>query len=104
MVEKRNKIKMLLYGSMFVAIGLGVYAQDIAYFLRNNLATPPLAGVSIITTFSILLFLIPPILVSNASKQNKIRKKEFKIYLSINALIGIVISTFSLIVLAAWWG
>lgn len=104
LVEERNKIRILLYGIMFVAIVLGVYAQDIAYFLHNNWSISLLVGLSIATIFSILLFLIPPILLSKVNKQNKVRKKEINIYLGINTLIGIIISAFSLIVLVAWWG
>lgn len=104
LVGERNKMRMLLYGSMLVAIALGVYAQDIAYFLYNNLNIPLLVGLSLVTVLCILFFLIPPILVYKVNKQNKIPKKEVNIYLGINALIGIVISAFSLIVLAAWWG
>lgn len=87
-----------------MAIALGVYAQDIAYFLHNKLAIPLMIGLSIATIFSILLFLSPPILISKLNKKNKVRKKEFNIYLSINILIGIIISAFSLIVLIAWCG
>jgi len=104
LVEERKKIRLLLYGSMFLAIIFGVYAQDIAYLLYYNLSIPLLAGLSIVTIFSILFFLIPPILISKVNKQNKFGKKEIKIYLGVNALIGIVISLFSLIVLVAWWG
>lgn len=104
LVEERNKIRILLYGSVLTAIASGVYAQDIAYFLYNNLAIPLLVGLSLVTLLSILLFLIPPIMVSKVNSQNKVRKKEINIYLGINALIGIVISAFSLIVLVAWWG
>ena len=50
-----------------MAIALGVYAQDIAYLLHNNLAMPLKVGLSIATILSILLFLSPPILVSKGS-------------------------------------
>ena len=101
LARERNKARLHLYGSMFLAIALGVYAQDIAYYLHNNLTIPLLLGLTLATILSILLFLIPPILIS---KLNKVRKKEINIYLAINALIGVVISAFSLIVLLAWWG
>lgn len=104
LVEKRNKVRLILYGSVFLGIALGVYAQDIAYFLHSNLGIPLLVGISLITVISILFFLIPPMLVSKVNKQNKVWKKEVNIYLGINVLIGIVISAFSLIVLIAWWG
>jgi len=102
LAREKNKTRLLqLYASMFLAIVLGVYAQDIAYFLHNNLTIPLLLGLTLATILSILLFLIPPILLS---KLCKVGKKEIKIYLGINTLIGVVISLFSLIVLAAWWG
>lgn len=104
LVEEGNKIRVFLYGSILVAIILGVYAQNIAYFLYNNLDIPLLVGLSLITILSILLFLIPPIMRSKVNRRNKVRKKEINIYLGINTLIGIVISAFSLIVLVAWWG
>jgi len=104
LIAERNKIRILLYGSIFVAIALGVYAQDITYLFYNNLGIPLLVGLSLVTILSILLFVMPPILVSKVNKRNKLRKKEIYIYLVINALIGIVISAFSLIVMIAWWG
>ena len=104
LVKERNKIKLLLYGSMLIAVVLGVYAQDIAYFLYNNLAMPLMVGLSVSTIFSIFLFLSPPILISKLNKKHKVGKKAFNIYFGINILIGIIISAFSLIVLVAWCG
>lgn len=60
LVGKRNKVRLILYGSIFLGITLGVYAQDIAYFLHNNLGIPLLVGISLATVISILFFLIPP--------------------------------------------
>lgn len=76
LVKERNKARLLLYGSMFLAIALGVYAQDIAYSLYDNLTIPLMVGISIATILSILFFLSSPILVSKVNKQNKVRKKE----------------------------
>lgn len=104
LVKERNKIKLLLYGSMLIAVVLGVYAQDIAYFLYNNLAMPLMVGLGVSTIFSIFLFLSPPILISKLNKKHKVEKKAFNIYFGINIIIGIIISAFSLIVLVAWCG
>lgn len=87
-----------------MAIVLGVYAQDIAYLLHNNLAIPLKVGLSIATILSIFLFLSPPILVSKFNKKNIVSKKEFNIYFGINGLIAIIVSAFSLIVWIAWCG
>lgn len=104
LVQERNKIRLFLYGSMLMAIALGVYAQDITYLLYNNLVIPLMVGLSIATILSILLFFSPPILVSKFNKQNIVPKKEFNIYFGINTIIAIIISAFSLIVWIAWCG
>ena len=104
LVKEKNKIRLLLYGSMLIAVVLGVYAQDIAYFLYNNLAIPLMVSLSIATIFSILLFLSPPILISKLNKKHIVGEKGFNIYFGINILIGIIISAFSLILLVAWCG
>ncbi|HZJ76740.1 MAG TPA: hypothetical protein VFC70_03420 [Oscillospiraceae bacterium] len=104
MVKGKNKIRAFLYGNILIAVVLGVYAQDIAYFLYNRLTIPLMAGLSAVTMFSIFLFLSPPILISKFNKKHKIGKNEFSIYFGINLLLGIVISAFSLIVLVAWCG
>lgn len=100
----KNKIRAFLYGSLFAAIILGVYAQDIAYFTYRSLAIPLMVGISTSTILSIFLFLSPPILASKFNEYNKMLKKEFNIYLGINILAGIIVSAFSVIVLIAWCG
>lgn len=89
---------------MIVAILLGIYAQDIAYFSNRNLAIPLMVGISIPTILSVFLFLGPPMLVSKFSKQKAMSPKEFNIYLGLNVLLGLVVSAFSLVVLVAWCG
>ena len=89
---------------MILAIVLGVYAQDIAYSLHNNLIINLKLGLSITTALSIILFLMPPVLLRKFNKRKEIEDKEFNIYLVINVLLGITISAFSLIVLIAWYG
>lgn len=102
--KEKNEMRLFLYGSIIAAIALGMYAQDIAYFLNRNLAVPLMAGISIPTVLSIFLFLGPPTLVSKFGRGNKMLKKEFNIYLVFNVLTGLVVSAFSLIVLIAWCG
>jgi len=102
LVYVRNKIRILLYGIMIVAILLGVFAQDIAYFLYYNLGIPLLVTVSLAIILSILLFFIPPFFRTKLNKH--IGEKEINLYLGINIFIGILISAFSFIVLVAWWG
>lgn len=76
LVKERNEIGLFLYSSMVLAIGLGVYAQDIAYFLYNNLAIHLIVGLSIATILSVFLFLTTSTLIYKLNKKQKIGDKE----------------------------
>ncbi len=102
LVQKRNKIRLFLYGSMLMAIVLGVYAQDITYLLYDNLDIPLMIGLSIPTILSIILFFSPSILIPKLDKENIVSEKEFNIYFSINIITATIISSFSFIVWIAW--
>ena len=80
-VKEKSKIRIFLYGSMLIAIVLGVYSQDVAYFLHNSLTVPLMTGLSTAMMLSTLLFFSPPILISKLNKKHKVSKKEFSIYL-----------------------
>ena len=102
--KQRNRIRILLYGTMLVAIILGLYTQDIAYFLYYNLTIPLMIGLGVATICSISLFLGPPILISRLNKRHKVGEKAFIIYSGINAVAGIIISSLSLIIFIVWCG
>lgn len=104
MAKQGNKMRLGLYGSMIMAIVLGIYAQDIAYFSNRKLAIPLMVGISIPTILSVFLFLGPPILGPRFNKYKGMPIKEFNIYLGLNILMGLIVSTFSLMVLVAWCG
>lgn len=104
MIKEVNKTSIFLYMIMILAIGFGVYAQDIAYFLYNNLNISLMIGLGFPTALSIILFFTPPILLYKSNKQMEVRNKGFNIYLGINILAGVIISAFSIIVFIAWLG
>ncbi len=104
MIRAGNKLGLLLYGCLVAAITLGIYAQDIAYFLHYKLAVPLLLGVGLATALSIILFFAPPILVAGLKKKDLVGGKVYRIYFRINILSAVVISFFSLIVFIAWCG
>lgn len=97
-----RKIKSLMYSSMILATILGVYGQSISYYIsRNIVEMSPVYYLTILTSISLLLFLATPILAYKFNKNNK--QINFAITVNINSFIGILISAWSLFVLAMWW-
>lgn len=99
-----KNIWKFLYGFTLFASILGIYAQDIAYFLFNNLSIPLMVGLFVPTFLSLILFILPPVFIYRSNKINKINKKGFNVYLAINAILGLLISSFSIFVFIAWLG
>ena len=99
-----KKIKLFMCASIALATILGVYAQSISYYISNTFVKiSPLYCLTIITMVSIALFLIPPILILKAIKNQRIQEKGVTPYLIISSLIGVLVSIFSLFVLIMWW-
>lgn len=99
-----KKIKLYIYAIMALATIFAVYAQDISYYIDNTFdKISPLYCLRILTLISIILFLMPPILITRLIKNEKVEHKEFTSYFIINSLIGVVFSIFSLFVLFMWW-
>ncbi|KMT22504.1 hypothetical protein CLCY_10c00490 [Clostridium cylindrosporum DSM 605] len=72
-----KKIKFFIYGSVVLATILGVYAQDISYYMSSNFEKIyPLYCLTVLTLISITLFLVTPILMSKFIKKNRIEKKK----------------------------
>lgn len=100
-------MKELIY-SIFVIIGLivatilGIYGQDISYYLNENF---PKIGITIIFTIvtflSIGLYIIIPVLLFNLKNLNKVL---FKTYLIANVVLGFPISMWSIFVWAMGMG
>lgn len=100
--EKNHNIVFL---SMVIAIVLGVYAQDITYYINENVINISLSlCIIIVTLISLLLFIVPSVLVIRSNRGKSETDKIMKIYLGINALLGIPISAFSLFVMIMWQG
>ncbi|HHX61775.1 MAG TPA: hypothetical protein GX707_13890 [Epulopiscium sp.] len=105
LINEKNKIRVFTYGSMFLALGLGIYGQSISYYLdKNILENLAVYWLTIITIISISLFTIPAILAYRLNKKQKMKKEEFKLYFVINLVVGIMTSLWSLMVLIMWWG
>lgn len=92
-----------MVSSMILATILGIYGQDIAYFLNRTVVTvSPVYFLTIITAASVLLFLVTPVLVYKLNINSDI--KRYAMTVGVNFLISIPISLWSLFVLIMWWG
>ncbi|RIU92029.1 hypothetical protein [Oceanobacillus picturae] len=94
--------------SIFVIIGLivttilGIYGQDISYFINDQISTIDLRiSITIVTFLSIGLYIFIPILLFIS---NKVKKVFFWIYLTLSILIGLPTSGWSFFVWAMWMG
>lgn len=95
---------MCLYGIMLLAIGVGIFAQDIAYLLHENINIPIMIGIGFPTVLSITLFFMPPILLHKSKEQIENKNKGFDTYLGIDLLAGMIISVYSIMIFIAWLG
>jgi uncharacterized membrane protein required for colicin V production len=87
---------------LIVAVILGLYGQDISYFLNENFPNIGLTtSITIVTFMSIALFISIPI-VYLVSK--KVKKVTTIVYLVASGLLGIPISIWSFFVWAMWMG
>lgn len=105
MFKGKNHTKwFVMYGIMILATILGVYGQDISYYINNSIENfSPIFYLTIITLISILLFLTPPMLISQFNKKQKNESEGFNLYFGFNAVICAMTSAFSLFVLLMWW-
>lgn len=103
MIRNKNMLRAFIYAGIIVAAALGIYAQDIAYILNRKVGVPLLAGLGCVTALSVFLFIGMPIYAKLKLRQ-AFGNTELIIYFTVNALTGIAISAFSLIVLIAWFG
>ncbi len=99
-----GNFKELFYTTTLIAGILGIFPQDISYFLFKNLSMPLMVGLFVPTLLSLTLFILPPIFIYKSNKIREINRKGFNVYLAINAILGLLISSFSIIVFIAWLG
>ncbi|MDW0117539.1 hypothetical protein QTL97_11375 [Sporosarcina thermotolerans] len=88
--------------SLIFATILGIYGQDISYYLNNRYPTIELKTVITIVTFlSIALYIVTPVLVL---KILKLKGVYLLACITVFTLIGLPISLFSFFVWAMWMG
>lgn len=108
--DKIKKFKFFICVNIILATILGVYAQDIDYYIVdtayhivgdhfNSISELYLYVLTILTVLSIALFITTPILIYRFTKKTSVEKQIFTIYQIANILIGLQTSLFSLFVL-----
>ncbi|MGL5692820.1 MAG: hypothetical protein ACRCXA_01995 [Peptostreptococcaceae bacterium] len=104
--SKVKKFKFFICINIILATIIGVYAQDITYYIiDDSLARNTfLYWLTILTVLSIVLFLVTPILIYRFVEKISTEKRIFIPYLIVNSLIGILTSIFSIFVLVMSWG
>ncbi len=101
----KDKKHNIIFMALVIAIVFGIYAQSITYYITENIVDLPLSLVIVVITFiSLALFIIPATMVSKANKKSGETNKIDKIYLILNAIIGIPLSAFSIFVMLMWMG
>lgn len=106
--DKIKKFKFLICVNIILATIIGVYAQDITYYIVDDYSISSselyLYVLTILTVLSIALFFTTPILIYRFTKKTSVEKQIFTIYLIANILIGLQTSMSSLFVLGMSWG
>lgn len=100
----RIVLVILLLGIMLFASFLGLYAQSIAYFFENYLfyATPFITLI-IVTITSVSLFIIAFVINTILLSIQKLKPRIYIVLLTINVIVGFLVSSWSLFVLLMWW-
>lgn len=97
--------RTLFIVGLILATSLGLFGQDVAYFLDTHIGVfHPLSYLTAITILSILLYIINFIQLCLLLIKNKLKGKRFMTYLTVTLLLGIPTSLWSIFVLAMWWG
>ena len=91
---------------MLVATIIGIYAQDITYYIGANIlgSTPPLYILTILTAISILLFLIVLLVIQIEINRGIINKQKLTNYFIVNIILGGLSSIWLVFVLIMSWG
>ena len=107
--DKIKEFRIFIFINIILATVIGTYAQNIASYVVGdysiNITQLYLYILTVLTTLSIILFLIIPILIHLFMKKHQL-KDEYLLYilLVVDISIGILTSIFSVFVLAMSWG
>ncbi|WP_077303304.1 hypothetical protein [Virgibacillus pantothenticus] len=109
-MARRQKQKLmfhfLIFVCFFIGILLGLYGQELAYFLNEKVyvAIYPIYYLTASTITSISMFLVSLLFVYIAAKKKILSKTISSRYAWSIFISGFFISFWSMFVLAMWWG
>ena len=97
------RANIFIFGSLILATTFGLFGQSIAYFINENIVkTAPIYYLTGLTIASYIFYILPIIYVIF---KRKLIKFDTLIYFLLFVFgIGVPTSTWSLFVLAMWWG
>lgn len=100
----RIVLVILLLGIMLFASFLGLYAQSIAYYFENYLFyAAPFKTLIIVTITSVSLFIIAFVINTILLSIQKLKPRIYIVLLTINVIVGFLVSSWSLFVLLMSW-
>ena len=100
-----RKLGLFIILLTVIAALVGIFGQDIAYFLGETVAIlDPIRALTMVTILSISLFLFTFILATIFFMQQRIDTKVYLLLIVLLLVIGILVTIWSLFVLAMWWG
>lgn len=99
------RANVVIFGSLILATILGIFGQDIAYFISGNIVeVPTIYCLTVLTMLSVFLYLLTTLLTYIFVKKQQIKKNYLRTYITVICIFGLYISYWSLFVLAMWWG
>lgn len=99
---KSNVLAIILFAAATV---IGVYGQDLAYSLNDWIPSiDPLTFLTILTIICITFFIASAIVVHVTTRKKNENYGAYFVIFSGIVVIGGVISVWSLLILASWWG
>lgn len=101
---KVKVLSIVLLCMILFAGYLGMFAQDIAYYLADLFDETPFKMLNIVTVTSIGLFILIFVVQMILFARNKLKPKLFAAMLMANVSIGGLVSLWSLFILVIWWG
>lgn len=105
--EKITRFKFFVCVSIILATIMGVYAQDIAYYIVGNSPNTTqiyLNLLTILTVLSVGLFVVTPIGIYIFIKKTSVDDLILNLCLIADIAIGALTSVFSIFVMAMSWG
>jgi hypothetical protein len=99
------KTKAASLSSVILASFLGIFGQGMAYYFNENFfRISPLFYLTLLTIVSLILYITSILLTFILYMKREILSVDFWTYFSLIGFIGLFISSWSIFVLAMWWG